>query len=103
MKYPPEADDCLNISTEDDFFDDLSEEYVIPSFEKYAENIISKEEANEELTKNERDFKTLMRIDDMKDVKKSKTKKTKDKKESCSFIKLFDERRKEFKTIKKSW
>src|SRR5436190_15419746 len=50
-KYPPEADDCLNISTEDDFFDDLSKEYVIPSFEKYTENIISKEEANKELSK----------------------------------------------------
>src|SRR3954469_21219540 len=100
MKYPPEADDCLNISTEDDFFDDLSEEYVIPSFEKYTENIISKEEENEELSKNEKDFKTLMRLEEMKEMKKPKAK---DKKDSCSFIKLFDEKKNEFKTIKKSW
>src|SRR3954464_12180651 len=103
MKYPPEADDCLNISSDDEFFDNLSEEYVIPSFEKYTENIISKEEANEELSKNEKDFKTLMRMEEIKDVKKPKAKKTKDKKESCSFIKLFDEKKNEFKTVKKSW
>src|SRR3954463_1991680 len=102
MKYPPEADDCLNISTEDDFFDDLSEQYVIPSFEKYTENIISKEEENEELSKNEKYFKTLMRIEEIKDMKKPKTKKKKDKGDSYSFIKLFDEN-KEFKMVKKSW
>src|SRR5436190_806301 len=100
MKYPLKASDCLNISTEDDFFDDLSEEYVIPSFEKYTENIISKEESNEELSKNEKDFKTLMRIEETKDMKKPKAK---DKGESCSFSKLYDDHRKEFKTVKKSW
>ena len=95
--------DCLNLSIEDDFFNDLSGEYEIPSFEKYTENIISKEEANEELSKNEKYFKNLMRMEKIKDVKKPKTTKTKDKKESYSFIKLFDEHRKEFKTVKKSW
>src|SRR4051812_36073380 len=100
MKYPPEADDCLNISTDDEFFNDLSEEYVIPSFKKYTENIISKEEANEELSKNEKDFKTLMRIEEMKYMKKPKAK---DKKDSCSFIKFFDKKKNVFKTVKKSW
>src|SRR4051812_7845087 len=67
LKYPSEIADCWNISTDDDFVDDLSEEYAISSFKKCNENIISKEEANDELNKNKSDFKTLMRIEEMKD------------------------------------
>ena len=98
MKYPPEVADCWNVSADDDFFDDLTDEYVIPSLEKYTENIISKEEEKEELSKNEKDFKTLMRIEEIKDVKKPKTKKS-EKKESCAFLRLFDDK----KPLKKAW